>query len=72
MMALMPFLRCRPRPCRVLRVNLFFTFERYFCISVDVVVDVVAVSAVLRMHDSPATTFGSRCFNKLVILRFVF
>ena len=34
-----------------------------------VVVVVVAVSAVLRMHDSQATTFGSRCFNKSVILR---
>ena len=32
-----------------------------------VVEDVVAVSAVLRMHDSRATTFGSRCFNKSVI-----
>ena len=32
-----------------------------------VVDDVVAVSAVLRMHDSRATTFGSRCFNKSVI-----
>ena len=29
-----------------------------------VVDDVVAV---LRMHDSRATTFGSRCFNKSVI-----
>ena len=36
-----------------------------------VVDDVVAVSAVLRMHDSRATTFGSRCFNKSVIFRFV-
>ena len=37
----------------------------------DVVVVVVAVSAVLRMHDSRATTFGSRRFNKAVIFRFV-
>ena len=35
------------------------------------VVVVVAVSAVLRMRDSRATTFGSRCFNKLVTFRFV-
>ena len=34
-----------------------------------VVDDVVAVSAVLRMHDSRATTFGSRCFNQSVIFR---
>ena len=34
-----------------------------------VVDDVVAVSAVLRMHDSRATTFGSRCFNKSMIFR---
>ncbi len=34
-----------------------------------VVDDVVAVSAVLRMHDSRATTFGSRCFNKSVMFR---
>ena len=32
---------------------------------------VVVVVAVLRMHDSWATTFGSRCFNKSVIFRFV-
>ena len=38
---------------------------------VVVVVVVVAVSAVLRMHDSRATTFGSRRFNKAVIFRFV-
>ena len=42
----------------------------------DVVVVVVAVpvsaaSAVLRMHVSRATPFGSRCFNKSVILRCV-
>ena len=34
-----------------------------------VVDDVVAVSAVLRMHDSRATTFGSRCLSKSVIFR---
>ena len=38
---------------------------------VVVVVDFVAVSTVLGMHDSRATTFGSRCFNKSVILRCV-
>ena len=37
----------------------------------DVVVVVAAVSAVLRMQVSRATTFGSRCFNKSVIFRFV-
>ena len=37
-----------------------------------VVLDVVAVSAVLRMGDFRATTLGSKCFNKSVILRFVF
>ena len=37
----------------------------------DVDVDVVAVFAVLRMRDSRAITFGSRCFNQSVILRFV-
>ena len=34
-----------------------------------VVDDVVAVSAVLRMHVSRATTFGSRCSNRSVIFR---
>ena len=38
---------------------------------VVVVAVAVAVSAVLRMHYSRATTFGSRCFNKSVIFRFV-
>ena len=36
-------------------------------IVIIIVVVVAAVSAVLRMRDSRATTFGSRCFNKLVI-----
>ena len=39
--------------------------------NVVVVVVAVAVSAVLRMHYSRAVTFGSRCFNKSVIFRFV-
>ena len=36
-----------------------------------VVVVVAAASAVLRMQVSRATAFGSRCFNKSVIFRFV-
>ena len=35
-----------------------------------VVVVVVVVVAVLRMHDSWATTFGSRCFNKSIQICF--
>ena len=46
--------------------------ENVVVVVVVVVVAVaVAVSAVLRMHYSRATTFGSRCFNKSVIFRFV-
>ena len=49
----------------------FFVFLLYFFYFCFVVVDVVTVSAVLRMGDSRATTFGSRCFNKSVISRCV-
>ena len=47
------------------------TAQGVVVVVVVVVVDFVAVSTVLGMHDSRATTFGSRCFNKSVILRCV-
>ena len=53
-------------------------FPSYFFVLVVVVLVVVVVvgcvaSAVLKMHDSQATTFGSRCFstNHYVIFRLV-